>query len=232
MRASLLFLPLVLLFFATSCKLFQKSGSTEEEAFQLKNATDSVSYALSSSIAGNLKTQGVDSISEEAFLKGLQHAMSGDSLFLTSQESNAYLREYFNTMQERKAKQAKEKSEAFFVELRENENIKHTESGLHYEVLKEGGGEKPKASDKVKVHYHGTLTSGEVFDSSVDRGPPSEFGLNRVIKGWTEGLQLMNEGSKYKFYIPSELGYGERGSGQKIGPNEILIFEVELLEIL
>ncbi len=215
----------------SSCSIFRKSGETQEE-FTLKNATDSVSYALSSSIAGNLKTQGVDSISEEAFLKGLQDAMNGDSLFLSAQESNAYLREYFNTMQERKAREAKEKAEAFFEELRENENIKHTESGLHYEVLQKGDGEKPQASDKVKVHYHGTLTSGEVFDSSVDRGPPAEFGLNRVIKGWTEGLQLMNEGSKYKFYIPSELGYGERGSGQKIGPNEILIFEVELLEIL
>lgn len=231
MRIAIFLLSVLVLFSVSSCKLFQKKGQVEEE-FRLNNATDSVSYALSSSIAGNLKTQGVDSISEEAFLKGLQHAMNEDSLFLTSQESNAYLREYFNTMQERKAKEAKEKAEAYFEELRENENIKHTESGLHYEVLKEGDGKKPAASDKVKVHYHGTLTNGEVFDSSVERGPPTEFGLNRVIKGWTEGLQLMKEGSKYKFYIPADLGYGERGSGQKIGPNEILIFEVELLEIL
>lgn len=219
------------LFALSSCSLFQKKGKVDEE-FALNDAVDSVSYALSSSIAGNLKTQGVDSISEEAFLKGLQHAMSDDSLFLTAQQSNAYLREYFNTMQERKAKEAKEKAAAFFDELKENEAIKFTESGLHYEILEEGEGKKPKASDKVKVHYHGTLTNGEVFDSSVERGVPSEFGLNRVIKGWTEGLQLMKEGSKFKFYIPSELGYGERGSGQSIGSNEILIFEVELIEVL
>jgi FKBP-type peptidyl-prolyl cis-trans isomerase FklB len=124
----------------------------------------------------------------------------------------------------------KAEGEKFLAENALRDGVKVTESGLQYEVLKQGNGRKPTATDRVKVHYHGTLTNGTVFDSSVERGEPTSFGLNQVIAGWTEGLQLMPVGSKYRFYIPQELGYGERAAGQ-IPPYSTLIFEVELLDI-
>ena len=124
-----------------------------------------------------------------------------------------------------------EAGKKFLAENGKKEGVITTESGLQYKVLTEGKGKSPKATDTVSVHYHGTLPSGDVFDSSVERGSPATFGLNRVIKGWTEGVQLMKEGSKYQFYIPSDLAYGERGPSPKIGPNQVLIFDVELLEV-
>ncbi|MGB0931993.1 MAG: FKBP-type peptidyl-prolyl cis-trans isomerase, partial [Chitinophagales bacterium] len=120
----------------------------------------------------------------------------------------------------------------FLTKNKERSEIKVTDSGLQYEVMTEGTGAIPSAEDKVKVHYHGTLMDGKVFDSSVDRGEPAEFPVGGVIKGWVEALQLMPTGSKWKLYIPSDLAYGERGAGGDIGPHETLIFEVELLEIL
>ena len=122
--------------------------------------------------------------------------------------------------------------EKFLEENKSKDGVKVTESGLQYIVLKEGTGEKPTAESTVKVHYHGTLTDGTVFDSSVDRGEPTEFGVGQVIRGWTEGLQLMPVGSKYKFFVPQDLGYGARQAGEKIKPYSTLIFEVELLEIV
>ena len=229
-KTSIYIMMLLAGYFLSSCKLFQKTADTEKEEFVLENIKDSVSYALGASIAGNLKSQGIDSLNTDAFVKGVQHAIGEDSLFIASDEANSFLREYFNTMQERKEKAALEEERKFMEKNAEREEVTVTESGLQYEVLEEGDGKQPEKTDRVKVHYHGTLLDGEVFDSSVERGPPSEFALNRVIKGWTEGLQLMKEGAKYKFYIPSELGYGKRGSGN-IGPNETLIFEVELIEV-
>ena len=130
------------------------------------------------------------------------------------------------------AEKNKIEGDAFLAENKNKEGVKTTESGLQYEVITAGEGSKPKATDQVSVHYVGTLIDGTEFDSSHKRGQPATFFLNRVVKGWTEGLQLMPVGSKYRFYIPSELGYGERGAGPKIGPNATLTFEVELLEIV
>jgi FKBP-type peptidyl-prolyl cis-trans isomerase len=130
-----------------------------------------------------------------------------------------------------KSAKATSASEGFLEENAKNPDVVTTGSGLQYIVIQEGTGDKPSSTDKVKVHYHGTLVNGNVFDSSVDRGEPIEFPVNGVIPGWVEGLQLMSVGSKYKFFIPSELAYGERGAGQMIGPGETLIFEVELLGI-
>ena len=122
--------------------------------------------------------------------------------------------------------------EAFLAANKKKDGVKATESGLQYEVIKEGKGAKPKATDTVKVHYHGTLIDGTVFDSSVEREEPAQFPVNRVIKGWTEALQLMQVGDKYRLVIPSDLAYGESGAGGDIGPNAVLVFEVELLDIV
>ncbi len=129
------------------------------------------------------------------------------------------------------AQSAKEKGEQYLAENAKKETVKTTASGLQYEVLTEGTGKSPSATDTVKVHYRGTLIDGTEFDSSYSRGEPAEFPLNRVIPGWTEGVQLMKEGAKYRFVIPSQLAYGSRGAGPVIGPDETLIFEVELLEV-
>jgi FKBP-type peptidyl-prolyl cis-trans isomerase FklB len=123
-------------------------------------------------------------------------------------------------------------AQEFLAENKKKAEVKETASGLQYMVLNEGTGESPTASNVVKVHYHGTLPDGTVFDSSVERGKPAEFPLNRVIPGWTEGVQLMKEGAKYRFFIPPDLGYGERGAGPNIGPNQLLIFEVELIDVM
>jgi len=137
---------------------------------------------------------------------------------------------YMLKAEEERAKKADLENNRFFENNKKNKNVITTASGLQYEVLKQGTGVKPKATDKVKVHYHGTLIDGTVFDSSVDRGTPIEFELDKVIPGWTEGVQLMSVGSKYRFFIPPALGYGPRSVG-KIQPNSILIFEVELLDV-
>ena len=136
-------------------------------------------------------------------------------------------------MKEQQAEGEKNKAanDKFLEDNKSKDGVKVTESGLQYLVMKEGTGEKPTAESKVKVHYHGTLIDGTVFDSSVERGEPAEFGVNQVIKGWTEGLQLMSVGSKYKFFIPQDLAYGARQTGEKIKPYSTLVFEVELLEV-
>lgn len=142
------------------------------------------------------------------------------------------MQSYFVEAQAREAAAAKEESEKFLAENKTKEGVITTESGLQYQVITEGTGAKPTAEDRVKVHYTGTLLDGTKFDSSVDRGEPAEFGVSQVIPGWTEGLQIMPAGSKYIFWIPSELAYGERGAGQDIKPNSVLKFEVELLEVI
>lgn len=191
---------------------------------------DSVSYALGVMLSQNLKSQGFDKVDADAMLKGFTEGLAGtNSMDVAS--ANAQIQAYMQKKQEEASAGARKSGEDFLAENAKRPEVKVTESGLQYEVLKEGTGASPVATDKVKVHYHGTLIDGTVFDSSVERGQTIEFGLNQVISGWTEGVQLMKEGAKYRFFIPWNLAYGPRGSAPKIPPYAALIFDVELFEV-
>lgn len=204
----------------------------------LKTSIDSASYAIGISTGAgykeNLKTLPGGNANLDDLITGFIQAIKGDTtaMKMTPEAAQAYLQTYFVEAQAREASKLKEEGEKALAENKTKSGIITTESGLQYQVVTEGTGAKPTADDKVKVHYTGTLLDGTKFDSSVDRGEPAEFGVSQVIKGWTEGLQLMPVGSKYIFWIPSELAYGERGAGQDIKPNSTLKFEVELLEIV
>ena len=192
---------------------------------------DSVSYSLGLLMAQNFKSQGFDKIDEQSFNAGIHDILAGNEPKYTLEEANGILQQYMQKKQEAKFEGNIAEGKAFLEANAKRSEVTVLPSGLQYEVLKEGGGAKPGATDKVTVHYHGTLIDGSVFDSSVDRGEPATFGVNQVIKGWTQALQLMPSGSKWKLYIPSDLAYGSRGAGGKIGPYSTLIFEVELISI-
>lgn len=190
----------------------------------LTGKKDSISYAAGVNAAESLKKQGLSDINMDIFYKSLNDALKNNPLIMDKSVSDKMLKEFISGV---KAREGKE----FLALNAKKAGVITLPSGLQYEILKSGaGGPKPKVTDKVKTHYHGTLINGNVFDSSVQRGEPISFGLNQVIKGWTEGLQLMSVGDKYKFYIPYELAYGERGTGG-IPAFSTLIFEVELLGI-
>jgi len=198
---------------------------------ELSTQIDSVSYSLGISVANNLKNSGFESIETDAIASAFNDVFSDNDVKITEEDANNIVQEYFVELSEKKSKEAVAEGDAFLKENGQREGIVTTASGLQYEVLDKGEGAMPSANDKVTVHYHGTLVDGTVFDSSVDRGEPATFPVNGVIPGWVEALQLMNVGSKYKLFIPSDLAYGERGAGGTIGPNATLIFEVELLSI-
>ena len=193
---------------------------------------DKVSYCLGLSIASNLITSGVKTISTEPFVEALEAAFNGKMPELSPEEANGILQEFFGKMQEEQAGQAIGEGKTFLEENKKNEGVIELESGLQYQVITEGNGEIPKATDSVKCHYHGTLINGTIFDSSVNRGEPATFPVNGVIAGWVEALQLMPLGSKWKLFVPSNLAYGAQGAGNLIGPHTTLMFEVELLEIV
>ena len=197
----------------------------------LKTELDTVSYGLGVNIGSNIKQQGVKNLNLNALMKGMEQALAGDSTWLNDQEAMSAIQGYFTKISEAKGAESKKAGEAFLAENGKKKGITTTASGLQYEVIKMGDGDKPLATDEVTVHYHGTTTDGQVFDSSKDRGEPATFPLNGVIAGWTEALQLMPKGSIFKLYLPSNLAYGERGAGEKIPPHAVLIFEVELLDI-
>ena len=197
----------------------------------LKTELDTVSYSLGVNIGSNIKQQGVKNLNLNALMKGMEQALAGDSTWLNDQEAMSAIQGYFTKISEAKGAESKKAGEAFLAENGKKKGITTTASGLQYEVIKMGDGDKPLATDEVTVHYHGTTTDGQVFDSSKDRGEPATFPLNGVIAGWTEALQLMPKGSIFKLYLPSNLAYGERGAGEKIPPHAVLIFEVELLDI-
>ncbi len=198
----------------------------------LKTSLDSLSYALGMLDATFFKGQGVDQINYAMMNKGFEDVLRGKTTLLNSQQADMTVREQLQAFMRKKAAATIAEGEKFLEENKKREGVKVTPSGLQYEVLKMGDGPKPSDTSTVKVHYEGfLLNSKKPFDSSRERGEPISFALNRVIRGWTEGLQLMPVGSRFKFYIPYQLGYGEQGSGSTIPGGSMLIFDVELLGI-
>ena len=208
-------------------------NKTSETAFTgaPSNMNDSVSYALGINIGENLKQSGFETINAEALAKAINEVYNGDSSLFTLEEAGNIINAFMAKQSEAKAAGAKQAGIDFMSENAGREGVITTPSGLQYEVITEGTGASPSATDQVTVHYHGTLIDGTVFDSSVERGEPATFPLNGVIPGWTEGLQLMKEGGKTRFYIPSDLAYGDRAASELIGPGSTLIFDVELLKV-
>ncbi|NLY25557.1 MAG: FKBP-type peptidyl-prolyl cis-trans isomerase [Bacteroidales bacterium] len=192
---------------------------------------DKLSYALGMSMASNLMNSGLRQLDVESFVKAFTEIMNNSTPSMSPQEANEIIQQFFSKKQDEMLQNNLEEGKAFLEENSKKENVVTLPSGLQYEILTEGSGEKPGAADQVKCHYHGTLLNGTVFDSSVQRGQPAVFGVNQVIKGWVEALQLMAVGSKWRLFVPSHLAYGEQGAGNSIEPNTTLIFDVELLGI-
>lgn len=191
---------------------------------------DKVSYALGMSIGRQLQQMNAAEVNVDDFAQAIKDVFASKAA-LTETEAQAAVESFFQKKAEEQAGAAKKDGEAFLAENAKKDGVVTLPSGLQYQVLREGNGRKPSATDQVECHYEGTLINGQVFDSSYRRGETATFGLNQVIKGWTEGLQLMQEGAKYRFFIPYHLGYGERGAGQSIPPYATLIFDVELVKV-
>ncbi|HTN68918.1 MAG TPA: FKBP-type peptidyl-prolyl cis-trans isomerase [Dysgonamonadaceae bacterium] len=190
-----------------------------------------LSYSLGMSMATQLMQTGLENIDVDAFVKSFTEVMNKEQPSMSLEDATKHIQTYFAAMQNEIGEKNKQAGEAFLSKNKEKEDVVVLPSGLQYEVIKEGNGATPSATDTVKCHYHGTLMDGTVFDSSVNRGEPAMFGVNQVIKGWVEALQLMSVGSKWRLFVPSDLAYGEQGAGNDIEPNAALIFEVELLGI-
>lgn len=199
-----------------------------------KQMTDDerLSYSLGMLIGDRILKEYSEDINYYIMLEGIRAQHKGEPTVLTMEEAHAAMQASEDRAIAESTEKAIQAGKVYMAKNKEKDGVKVTESGLQYEEITTAEGDKPKATDIVKVHYKGTLLDGTTFDSSYDRGQPAEFGLNQVIPGWTEGVQLMNVGSKYRFVIPSELAYGTQGAGASIGPSETLIFEVELLEIV
>ena len=193
---------------------------------------DKLSYALGLSMGHNFLGSGIKSLNVEDFAKGVEAAYKQEKPEISFDEAKKIINEFFSNLQDEIAETNKQAGKEFLAENAKRSGVVVLPSGLQYEVLAEGKGRKPKATDKVQCHYHGTLIDGQVFDSSIQRGTPAVFGANQVIPGWVEALQLMPEGSRWKLYIPADLAYGEQGAGGSIPANATLIFEVELIKIL
>ena len=193
---------------------------------------DKLSYALGLSMGNNFKSSGIQTLSVTDFANGVKAVYEGEKPEMTYDEAKQVINDLFTQMQREVNDRNRAEGEAFLAENKKKSGVVVLPSGLQYEVLTEGKGKKPAATDRVQCHYHGTLINGEVFDSSIERGEPAVFGVSQVIPGWVEALQLMPEGSKWRLFIPSDLAYGENGAGGKIAPNSTLIFDVELLKVL
>lgn len=233
-------LKLIVLTFAaalvTAC-----SNSYESATPDITDRNDSLHYSFGYLQGANLANQGIDDIDMNNYVAGFMTAMDeADSSIINDGDMQALIQSYFQELQMRQMEERAaaadvniEQGQAFLEENLQNSDVTETESGLQYRVLEEGDGPSPEATDRVRVHYEGSLINDEVFDSSYDRGEPVTFPLNQVIPGWTEGVQLMNVGSKYQFFIPADLAYGNNPpQGSIIEPGSVLIFEVELLEIV
>ncbi|MBQ6681562.1 MAG: FKBP-type peptidyl-prolyl cis-trans isomerase [Prevotella sp.] len=200
---------------------------------------DKVSYALGIGIGRQLAQMGAEELNIDDFAQAIKDVIAGTKLQVSDSEAQTIVQEFFANQEKKqraaaaeKHKEAKAAGEQYLAENAKKEGVVTTATGLQYMVLKEGNGKQPKATDKVRCHYEGMLIDGTLFDSSIQRGEPAVFGLNQVIAGWTEGLQLMKEGGKYRFFIPYQLGYGERGAGGSIPPFAALVFDVELIEVV
>ena len=209
---------------------------TEETAivstgFSIDNDTDRISYALGVNVAENIKTQGLEAVNPEALTKGFSDYYNNEALQISAQEAIQMLQAHFQKIQQTKASSNVQEGQSFLQQNAVREGVVVLPSGLQYEVLQEGNGPKPGPTDNVTTHYTGTFIDGSIFDSSVQRGTPASFPVNGVIPGWTEALQLMTVGSKWKLFIPSDLAYGPRGKPGSIPPSATLIFELELLAI-
>jgi FKBP-type peptidyl-prolyl cis-trans isomerase FklB len=246
---SILILVAAITLFVSSCQQAKEQNANPAEKKEitkadLKTEDDNISYSLGFSMGSRFIRDGLE-INLEIFQEGMKDGFTGSKQILTEEEMQKTMMalqqkmmakrqtDHMKEMEERKnlGEANKEKGEKFLEANKAKEGVITLESGLQYKILKKGTGASPKATDIVKCHYKGTTIDGEEFDSSYKRGEPATFALNKVIKGWTEGLQLMKEGGKWEFFVPPELAYGEMGSGPDIGPNEVLIFEVELLGI-
>ncbi len=192
---------------------------------------DKISYALGLSIGNNFRASGIKGLEIDDFIKGINDVFNEAKPAIAFDEAQRLLQAYFKDLQAEKFEMNKQVGEEFLRINKEKRGVVTLPSGLQYEVLKTGDGQKPGPNDKVRCHYHGTLIDGRVFDSSIERGQPAVFGVSQVIRGWTEALQLMNVGSKWRLFIPSDMTYGAHGAGEAIEPNMTLIFDVELLGI-
>ncbi len=200
---------------------------------------DKVSYALGLGIGRQLTDMGAKDLNIDDFAQAIKDVLSGSEVKLSDSEAQTIVRAFFDEQEKKQRaaaaerfKENKTKGEEYLKANAAKDGVVTLPSGLQYQILTPGNGRQPKATDKVRCHYEGMLVDGTVFDSSVQRGEPAVFGLNQVIAGWTEGVQLMKEGAKYRFFIPYNLGYGERGAGQSIPPYSALIFDVELIDVL
>jgi FKBP-type peptidyl-prolyl cis-trans isomerase FklB len=218
--------------FAQSKKKSAASAAVATSVAKLNNQTDSLSYSIGIMVASFYKQQGITTINDMMVNKAIKDKMSGDSTLLTEQQCNQVLMGFIEKAKTEKAAAAKKQGEAFLSANKTKPGVVTTASGLQYLVLKEGTGPKPTINDKVKCDYEGRLIDGTIFDSSIKQGKPIEFAVNGVIAGWTEALQLMNTGSKYRLFIPSNLAYGDQQMGSDIKPGSTLIFDVDLIEIV
>jgi FKBP-type peptidyl-prolyl cis-trans isomerase FklB len=218
--------------FAQSKKKSAPKGTGSSVPVKLVSQTDSLSYSIGIMVAGFYKQQGITEINTELVNLAIHDKMKGENTLLNEQQCNQVVMNYIEKVKAEKAAGAKKQGQAFLAENKTKPGVVTTVSGLQYLILKEGTGPKPAVTDKVKCDYEGKLIDGTIFDSSVKSGKPIEFAVNGVIKGWTEALQLMNTGSKWRLFIPSELAYGDQQMGPDIKPGSTLIFEVELIEIV
>lgn len=232
MRNLILFAGVLCLLGSAACAQKGNKSKKRDGKVELKTEMDSISYILGTGMGKNMRENDINGVDVDIIMSGLIDGLESDSAMLIPfNDGNNFVRKYAEKMQAQKGEKALEKANAYMAEKMAEGNLQSTESGILYEVVVAGEGPKPVASDKVKVNYEGKTTDGNIFDSSYQRGEPIDFGLNRVIPGWTEILQEMPVGSTWIVTIPPALAYGDRGSPPNIGPNEVLIFKIELIDI-